>query len=61
MASGSPSGYDSGDGDRDVQQKFGYTVWIWTLGSALLIGILVIMLVMSLGGFWSDDFVAPPV
>ena len=60
MASGSPSGY-GGDGEKDVQQKFGYSVWIWTIGSALLIGIMIVMLVMSLGGFWSNDFVAPPV
>lgn len=55
------TGYDGDESHPDVQQKFGYAVWVWTIGSAVLIAIGIIALVLSLAGFWSNDFVAPPV
>ena len=57
----SPSGFRGGEGELDVQKRFGYAVWVWTIGSGILIAILIIMLVLSLAGFWSDPDVAPPV
>lgn len=61
MADSSHSGYKTDDDQPDVQQKFGYAVWVWTIGSALLVAALIVLLVLSLGGFWSNDYVAPPV
>ena len=50
-----------GDGKVDVQRRFSGAVWVWTIGSGLLIAVLIVMLIMSLFGFWSDPNVAPPV
>ncbi len=51
----------SHDEPEDVQQRFGTAVWVWTIGSGLLLLVLVIMLVMSLFGFWQSDWIRPPV
>ena len=61
MANGPHSGYQTEEGKPDVQQRFGYTVWIWTIGSALLIAVLIVLLLLSLFGYFSDPNVAPPV
>ena len=56
----SPSGFRGGQEEIDVQKRFGGAVWVWTIGSGILIAILIIMLVLSLAGFWSDPDIAPP-
>lgn len=61
MANSPHPGYQADGEQPDVQQKFGYAVWVWTIGSALLIIAMIVMLALSLGGFWSNDYVAPPV
>ena len=61
MANSPHPGYQTDGEEHDVQQKFGYAVWVWTIGSALLIIAGLVMLALSLGGYWSNDYVAPPV
>ena len=61
MANSPHPGYQTDGEQPDVQQKFGYVVWIWTIASALLIIAGLVMLALSLGGYWSNDYVAPPV
>ncbi|HEV2527412.1 MAG TPA: hypothetical protein VGT61_03045 [Thermomicrobiales bacterium] len=49
------------DQPEDIQQRFGTAVWVWTIGSGLLMLVLIILLVLSIGGFWQSDWWRPPV
>jgi hypothetical protein len=51
----------SEDEAPDIQHKFGNVVWFWAIGSGLLILAMIVMLAMSIGGFWSNDWIDPPV
>jgi hypothetical protein len=62
MAQTTPTPHRSShDEEPDIQQRFGYVTWLWTIGSGLLIAALIIMLLMSIFGFWSNPWIAPPV
>jgi hypothetical protein len=49
------------DEEEGPQQRFGTATWVWTIASALIILVMIVMLVMSIFGYWESDWIAPPV